>query len=81
MSIVDSQGPVTNITHQKIANSLGTRGEGVTIVFGKFRAKYLIATQRGSVELLNREGLENVACECYKTLQQIKHPSRKKITN
>lgn len=81
MSIVDSQGPVTDITHQEIANSLGKRREGVTIVFEKFRAKCLVATQRGSVDLLNREGLENVACECNKTLQQIKHPSRKKITN
>jgi CRP-like cAMP-binding protein len=81
MSIDDSQGQVTDITHQEIANSLGTRREGVTIVFGKFKAKHLIATKRGSVELLNREGLEHVACECYKTLQQIKHPYRKKITN
>jgi CRP-like cAMP-binding protein len=72
MSIDDSQGTVADITHQEIANSLGARREGVTLTLGKFKDQNLISTWRGHIELLNRAGLEQVACECYKSMRQIK---------
>lgn len=72
MSIDDSHKTVADITHQEIANSLGARREGVTMTLGKFKDQHLITTGRGHIELLDREGLEKVACECYKSMRQIK---------
>ena len=72
MSIDDSQGTVANITHQEIANSLGARREGVTLTLGKFKDQNLISNGRGQIELIDRTGLEQVACECYKSMRQIK---------
>lgn len=72
MSIDDSPGAVADITHQEIANSLGTRREGVTLALGKFKDQNLIATGRGRIELVDRAGLEHVACECYQSMRQIK---------
>ncbi len=72
MSVDDSAAAVTDITHQEIANSLGTRREGVTLALGKFKDQNLIATGRGRIELVDRAGLEHVACECYQSMRQIK---------
>lgn len=72
MSIDESNSRVADITHQGIANSLGARREGVTLVIGKFKDRCLISTGRGRIELLDRAGLEQAACECYKSMQQIK---------
>jgi CRP-like cAMP-binding protein len=72
ISIDDSQGTVANITHQEIANSLGARRAGVTLTLGKLKDQNLISTGRGHIELLDRAGLEQVACKCYKFMRQIK---------
>ena len=39
---------------------------------GKLKDQNLISTGRGQIELLDRAGLEQVACECYESLRQIK---------
>ncbi len=72
MSVDDSAAAVTDITHQEIANSLGTRREGVTLALGKLKDQNLICTARGRIELVDRAGLEQVACECYQSMRQIK---------
>jgi CRP-like cAMP-binding protein len=72
LSIDDSQGTVVNITHQEIANSLGARRVSVTLTMGKLKDQNLISNGRGQIELLDRAGLEQVACECYESLRQIK---------
>lgn len=78
MSIDDSQTSVTDITHQEIADSLGTRREGVTLALGKFKDQRLISTGRGQIELLDRAGVEQIACECYKSMCQIKRRTPEK---
>jgi CRP-like cAMP-binding protein len=52
-------------THELIAGMLGSRRAGISDVLGKLRDAKLIKTQRGVITILNRERLEDVACECY----------------
>jgi CRP-like cAMP-binding protein len=58
------------MTQELIANMLGVRREGVTEAAGKLQKKGLINYSRGHITLLDRPGLENQACECYKVVKQ-----------
>jgi CRP-like cAMP-binding protein len=54
-----------NLTHEYLAAMLGVRRPGVTEVAGKLRADGLIDYSRGSIRILDRAGMERLACECY----------------
>jgi CRP-like cAMP-binding protein len=58
------------ITHEAIAGLLGVRREGVTEATGHLRAQGLIAGSRGHITVLDRQGLEARACECYRVLRR-----------
>jgi CRP-like cAMP-binding protein len=53
------------VTQQLIADMLGVRREGVTEAAGKLHDAGLIHHSRGCIKVVNREGLEARACECY----------------
>jgi CRP-like cAMP-binding protein len=53
------------VTQQLIATMLGVRREGVTEAAGKLQEAGLISMRRGHITVLDREGLEGQACECY----------------
>lgn len=53
------------MTHDLISNMLGVRREGITLAAKKLAAKKLIKNTRGTIEVLDRQGLEEAACECY----------------
>ncbi|MGI8655220.1 MAG: Crp/Fnr family transcriptional regulator [Pyrinomonadaceae bacterium] len=53
------------MTHEVIANMLGTRREGVTVAAGHLQDAGLIDYHRGRIQILNRKGLEDAVCECY----------------
>ncbi|MGF6779632.1 CRP-like cAMP-binding protein [Paraburkholderia sp. GAS334] len=53
------------VTQQLIATMLGVRREGVTEAAGKLQEAGLIGQRRGHITILDREGLEARACECY----------------
>lgn len=57
------------MTHEMIANMLGTRREGVTIAAGKLQDAGLITYYRGRIKILDRMGLEATVCECYKVVR------------
>jgi CRP-like cAMP-binding protein len=53
------------MTQELIANMLGVRREGVTEAAGNLQKAGLIDYHRGHIKVLNRDGLEARACECY----------------
>ncbi|HUK47554.1 MAG TPA: Crp/Fnr family transcriptional regulator [Terriglobales bacterium] len=57
------------LTHEFIAQMLGSGRPTVTIAAGALERAGLIANTRGSVKILNRKRLEDAACECYRVIQ------------
>lgn len=53
------------MTQELIANMLGVRREGVTEAAGKLQKLGVINYKRGHIEVLDREAIENLCCECY----------------
>jgi len=53
------------MTQEFIANMLGGRRESVTVAAGVLQAAGLIHYSRGHIKILDRQGLEATACECY----------------
>jgi CRP-like cAMP-binding protein len=57
------------MTQELIANMLGVRREGVTVAAGNLQSAGLIRYQRGKITVLDRPGLEDRCCECYKVVK------------
>lgn len=53
------------LTQEFLADMLGVQRTTVTAVAGSLQNKGLIRYRRGVVDILDRAGLEAVACECY----------------
>ncbi len=56
------------MTHDLISNMLGVRREGVTLAAQKLAKKDLIKNVRGTITVLDRQGLEDAVCECYEVV-------------
>ena len=67
-----------NMTQELISNILGVRREGVTSAAGKLQRAELIRYNRGQIEIIDREGLEKYACECYMV---VKHECGRLLSN
>ena len=59
------QGNLLHLTQELLAGKLGVRRESVTEVALALQRAGLIRYARGSIEVLERGGLEARACECY----------------
>lgn len=57
--------PVIESTHQEISERLGFRREAITLALGKLTALGYITSRRGVIEVIQREGLERMVCDCY----------------
>jgi CRP-like cAMP-binding protein len=53
------------LTHEIIADMMGTRRATVTGALGKFRKAGLLNHKRGHITILDRKGLKEASCECY----------------
>jgi CRP-like cAMP-binding protein len=59
------------MTQETIASLLGVRRETVTTAAGKLQAAGCISYCRGRIEILDRRGLEERACECYRAIKDV----------
>jgi len=59
-------------THEFLSNILGLTRTTVTLVAGVLQKANLIQYTRGRIEVLNRRGLEDIACECYQTIKRLR---------
>jgi CRP-like cAMP-binding protein len=58
------------MTQELIANMLGVRREGVTEAAGHLQNAGLIRYRRGHITVLDRDRLEQRACECYAVVKK-----------
>jgi len=57
------------VTHEALAQMLGTGRPSVTLAAAVLQRSGLILNTRGTVKIAQREGLEASACECYRALR------------
>jgi Mn-dependent DtxR family transcriptional regulator len=61
---------------------LGVRRSGVTVAAGTLREAGLIEYSRGHIIILNRKGMEEQTCECYRvTRDAVESAYRKSLHN
>ncbi len=58
------------VTHETIANMLGVRRESVTQALGKLQLAGLVASGRGKITIVDRDGLKDGVCECFSLVTQ-----------
>jgi|SRR5215216_4213677 len=61
---------VIQITHEGIAQHLGVRRAGVTVVAAAMQDAGAIRYRRGNLRINDRQMIEAIACECYGTLAE-----------
>jgi CRP-like cAMP-binding protein len=57
------------LTHEFLAQMLGTGRPSVSLAAGVLEKAGLIENMRGTVKIINRKSLEAAACECYGVIQ------------
>lgn len=60
-----TQSPLLRLTHRDIAQSLGVRREAVTLTLNRYAEHGLVELARGSVNLIDPEGLLRWTCACF----------------
>jgi CRP-like cAMP-binding protein len=58
------------LTQDAIAQMLGVRRTTVTVVANRLQESRLIRYRRGHIIVLDRTGLEDAACECYRAIHR-----------
>jgi CRP-like cAMP-binding protein len=58
------------LTHEFLGLMLGVRRASVTDVLSPLQADGLVSSNRGTITILNRKGLEKRVCECYGIMVQ-----------
>ncbi|HEY4303372.1 MAG TPA: Crp/Fnr family transcriptional regulator, partial [Gemmatimonadaceae bacterium] len=57
------------LTHDFVAQMLGVRRASVTEALGALEKRGLIETARGRIKIVDKSGLEGLACECYDVIR------------
>jgi CRP-like cAMP-binding protein len=60
---------VMPLTHELLAGMLGVQRTTVTAAAGALHRAGLIAYRHGTIEIVDRAGLEKSACECYHVIR------------
>jgi CRP-like cAMP-binding protein len=59
-----------NVTHEMIAQMLGSRRSGVTAALGALQQNGSVSLARGYITVLQAEKLETCSCECYRIIRE-----------
>jgi CRP-like cAMP-binding protein len=62
---------VMELTHDFVAQMLGVRRASVTETLGELERQGLIQTSRGRIRIIERDGLQKTACECYSVIRGV----------
>jgi Mn-dependent DtxR family transcriptional regulator len=62
-------GDTFPLTHEFLATMLGVRRSSVSEILQPLARQGLIRNGRGQVTILDRPGLENLSCECYRAVK------------
>ncbi|MBE9054130.1 Crp/Fnr family transcriptional regulator [Nostocales cyanobacterium LEGE 11386] len=65
-----SQTSEIALTRDILARMIGAGRPAVSIVTGTLQTAGLIRANRGKITILNREGMEEAACECYQIVKE-----------
>jgi CRP-like cAMP-binding protein len=65
-----TQSTELKLTQEFLAQMLGVRRTSVTLVAGTLQQAGLVKHRRGTIHLLDVEGLKASACECYETVRK-----------
>jgi CRP-like cAMP-binding protein len=59
-----------NLTHDELAVAFGVRRPTVTLAVRSLQAAAILETTRGTITVVDRAGLKQVACECYQAIRK-----------
>lgn len=65
-----AEGEPLTYTHEFLAHILGANRKSVTLAAQSMQAAGLITYRRGTIQVLNRRGLEKASCECYAIVRE-----------
>lgn len=65
-----------HLTQDILGNMLGVRRVGITKAAGDLRLRKLIRYNRGEISILDGEGLEAAACQCYQIVKDMHDDAR-----
>jgi len=69
LTMNDYVGRELRLTHDLMALTLGVRRAGVTVAANGFRSAGLIDYRRSNIQVIDRNGLQAMACECYRIVK------------
>jgi len=64
-----AEGEPLTYTHDFLAGIMGANRKSVTLAAQKMQNAGLISYRRGSMQVVDRPGLEKTSCECYQTVK------------
>ena len=69
LTMNDYVGDQLQLTHDLMALTLGVRRAGVSVAANSFRSIGAIDYRRSSIQVVDRQSLEAIACECYQIIK------------
>jgi CRP-like cAMP-binding protein len=65
-----AEGEVLAYTHEFLSHMLGANRKSVTLAAQSMQTAGLISYRRGTIQILDRPGLEKASCECYAIVKE-----------
>jgi Mn-dependent DtxR family transcriptional regulator len=63
------ESPKLDLTQEFLAQMLGVRRTSVTLAARHLQTAGMIRYQRGQIQIVDRDALEEAACECYEAVK------------